>query len=1116
MGTDAEAKASLGGPGLEERPQIRDEPVVAGKELVELPAARDVLILEALGLAFAGRAERPADDLLVDGRELFPHPGEEARDAHETVLDALRARGREREGPAFPREPVVPFGARSLSRDRPERVGKVLLDERDLGLDRELHVEERRPGTAVPGNPSENPGASLLVHQPPGPVDGVHQDAERGILLGRLVRNDRASLISETFGDENDGLLEAETAEEFEDLGLAHLVDRVERVTAFVPRHLRHLHERRTLASRDDGVPDARVEMANRLEKMGYVHETGDELRSPVRRRTNFRSLCYPPGWRASQMNEITLAVRKLARRPAFSLTTLLCLALGIGATTAIGSVIKTLFLESAAVEDLDGLAFFMAMREGVEPFGVSPLEIEAFRDSSRSFRRLGIARTMDGNSVNLTGGERAERVRAAQASAAYFETLGVAPLLGRLFVAEEERFGGPRALLMSHALWTRRFEASPAVVGRVLRVNGEIRTVVGILPERVDLPSKTELWLPLDLDFERLPLDERANHSYMLVGRLEDGVGLDRAETELVAIARDVAAEYPQTNAGWSVALIPFRDLLLGDVQGGMRTLIYALAGAVSLLLVIACVNGAHLFLARCLEQEREIALSAALGASRIDIFRQLFLEGLLLAVGAGVLGSAAALAIVPAFLASSSIHEGAYTNFFRSIEIDGGVLLLALGASLVTAVLFGTIPLVAILGRDPGHTLRSGGRGGSGRSQARLSRLLVVGEVAVSAMLLVGAGLLVRSLAELMKLDLGFRPESMVSAELTLPASEFPGQAERVAFSRRILERARAIPSVVAAGTTTDVPLRLGTWDSRYVIEGTPPPSPGEVPWAAYRAVSPGYLETLGVSLVRGRTFQDADREGAPKVAVVSAELARRALGDADPLGRRIGHPDEIGTESGWSTIVGVVEDVKEDRYNFRIDRPVWYVPYEQVKESGILLNLVLRTRAGSAAVGPEIRSAVKELYPEVVPGELFELEPHVSSVVGAERTGAGVALLLAVLGTILASLGLYGVMAYGVRQRFRELGLRMAVGASPKELSRLVLGDGLRWVGLGLAAGLVGAFLLARLFSSLLFETRPWDPLTYASVGGLFLVVTLAACYFPARRAAATNPVDALRME
>jgi putative ABC transport system permease protein len=465
---------------------------------------------------------------------------------------------------------------------------------------------------------------------------------------------------------------------------------------------------------------------------------------------------------------------------------------------------------------------------------------------------------------------------------------------------------------------------------------------------------------------------------------------------------------------------------------------------------------------------------------------------------------------------MASSPIHEGAYTNFFRAIEVDGGVLALALGASLLTAFLFGTLPLLAVLGRDPGDALRSGGRSGAARSQAKLSRLLVVAEVAVSAMLLVGAGLLVRSLAQLTRLELGFRPESMVSVEFTLPASEFPEQGDRAAFSQRVLASVRSMRDVVAAGTTTDVPLRLGTWDKRYVIEGTPPLEPGEVPWAAYRAVSPGYLEALGVSLVRGRSFQAEDRDGAGKVAIVSRELARRALGDADPVGRAIGNPDDIAEESGRWTIVGVVEDVKEDRYNFRIDRPVWYVPYEQAAESGILLNLVLRTRGGAAGVGSEIRRAVRDLYPEVAPGEVYELEPHVTAVVGAERTATSVALLLAVLGTALASLGLYGVMAYGVRQRFRELGLRMAVGASPKHLSRLVLGDGLRWVAFGLAAGFVGALFLARLFSNLLFETRPWDPFTYGVVAILFLAVTLAACYFPARRASATNPVDALRME
>ncbi|HEY7817049.1 MAG TPA: FtsX-like permease family protein, partial [Vicinamibacteria bacterium] len=442
--------------------------------------------------------------------------------------------------------------------------------------------------------------------------------------------------------------------------------------------------------------------------------------------------------------------------------------------------------------------------------------------------------------------------------------------------------------------------------------------------------------------------------------------------------------------------------------------------------------------------------------------------------------------------------------------------VLAIALGASLLTAFLFGTLPLLAVLGRHPGDALRSGGRSGAARTRARLSRLLVVAEVAISAVLLIGAGLLARSLAALTKLDLGFRPESMLSVEFTLPASDFPAQGDRVAFAERVLERVRSMPGVVAAGTTTDVPLRLGTWDKRYRIRGTPTPEPGEIPWAAYREVSPGYLEALGVRLVSGRTFEKEDREETRKVAVVSRELARRELGDADPIGRTIGVPDEIEGESGGWTIVGVVDDVKEDRYNFRIDRPVWYVSYAQAEDSGILLNLVLRTRGGAGDSGSEIRRVVRELYPEVAPGEIYELEPHVSAVVGAERTGATVALLLGVLGTVLASLGLYGVMAYGVRQRFRELGLRMAVGASPQQLSRLVLRDGLKWVTFGLAAGFASALVLGRFFSSLLFETPPWDPFTYGVVALLFLLITLAACYFPARRAGSTDPVDALRME
>jgi putative ABC transport system permease protein len=815
-------------------------------------------------------------------------------------------------------------------------------------------------------------------------------------------------------------------------------------------------------------------------------------------------------------VRSLQIAIRKLLRRPLYSVPTILCLALGIGATTAIGSVVNALFLQSASVEDLDRVVFFMAMREGTEPFGVSPIEIEAYTARSRSFERLGYARTLDGNTVNLTGGERAERVRAAQSTTAYMETAGIEPFAGRLFLPEEERSGGPRALLVSHSLWSRRFGSDSALVGKTLRVNSEARTVIGILPPGFDLPSKTELWLPLELDFDRLSEADRGSHSYMMVGRLADGVGRERATEDLVAIARGLEAEFPRTNKGWSVALIPFRDLLLGDVRGSIRVAVYALAAAVGLLLLIACANAAHLFLARCVEQDRDIALSAALGASRVQLFGGLFLESFLISIAAGILGSAVALALVPLFMSASPIHEGAYTNFFRAVPIDGRVLALAIGASLLTALLFGSLPILGVLSRDSIGALQAGGRAGRGRAQASWSRLLVGGEVAVSAMLLVGAVLLARSLERLAKLDLGFRPRALESVDFTLPPGDFPRQSDRVEFTRRVLERVRAIQAVESAGTTTDLPLRLGTWDSRYAIEGAPPANPNEIPWAAYRAVSPGYLETLGVTLLKGRTFAPGDREGAPKVAVVTEELASRAWGDGDPIGKRIGHPNEISQEGGWWTVVGVVRDVKEDRYNFRIDRPVWYVPYEQMSDGGPLVNLLLRRREGGAEIASEVRKAVGEAYAEVAPGEFLAIEPHVENVVAAERMATLVALVLAVLGTVLASIGLYGVLAYSVRQRFRELGLRMAMGASPRDLSRLVLGRGLRWTLAGLVVGFAGSFFLARLLSNLLFQTSPRDPLTYAVVALVFAAVAAAACYIPSRRASATNPADALRIE
>lgn len=540
---------------------------------------------------------------------------------------------------------------------------------------------------------------------------------------------------------------------------------------------------------------------------------------------------------------------------------------------------------------------------------------------------------------------------------------------------------------------------------------------------------------------------------------------------------------------------------------------MLYALAGAVGFLLLIACVNAAHLFLARFVEQEREIAVAAALGAGRFELCGQLLAESLVVSFFAGAIGSAVAFTLVPFVMANSSVHEEAYTNVFRAIPIDASVLGFALAVSVLTALLFGSIPALRVLRGDLHSSLKAGAAGGGGRSRRRWSWGLIVFEVAVSITLLVGAGLILQSFKRLSELELGFRAEGLVTMGFTLPDEAFPAREDRVRFSERILERVRALPSIAAAGTTTDVPLDPGTWDTAYFIEGAPPLDPSEEPWAAYRIVSPGYLETLGVTLVRGRTFTKADRAGAEPVAIVSEELARRGWPGEDPLGRRV--RGDVTEE--WRTVVGIVADVKEDAYNFRIDRPVWYVPYAQVgglDESA--LSLLFRSNGDAASGAAEVRRAVSALYPEIAPGEVRQLDARVRAVTASARTGTVVTSLLAVLGTVLASLGLYGVMAYSVRQRFRELGLRMALGASPGELRRLVIGDCLRLTLTGIGGGLIGSVLLGRWLSSLLFEISPYDPGTFVAVALVLLAVSMAACYLPARRASRTDPVTALRAD
>ena len=818
-----------------------------------------------------------------------------------------------------------------------------------------------------------------------------------------------------------------------------------------------------------------------------------------------------------SLWQDLRYGLRTLRARPGFALVAVLTLALGIGANTAIFSAVNALLLRPLPVADEDRLVFGLALREGFDPFGTSFLEYALYRDESKSFVSSGLGAPRQ---FNALGWGDPERLRGSAVMSDYLTTVGVKPVLGRLFVPQDDRPGGPGVALIGHDLWQKRFGGDRDVIGHTLNLEGRSYTVVGVMPPGFDMPYEAEIWVPMQVSIESLPIGQRAANGNEFVGRLKPGVSLAQADAELKALARRLEREYPQIRRGWSYGLVTVRQLLLADLGGRTRLSLLMLVAAVGCLLLICCANVASLLLARGISREGEIAIRLSLGARRGRLVRQLFTESLLLAVIGGAAGVLLAFWMEPVLLALNPIRAVGLGPYLTDFRIDGRVLLFSLAVTLLTGTIFGLAP--ALKAARPGDSLpalkRREQRAGGGSAGRRGLGVLVASEIAVAVTLLVGGGLMVQSFRRLQSVDLGFRPENRLMVDLPLSAAKYPDRDDEVRLMHQVLERVRAVPAVVSAGMTTDVPLALLSLDSVFEVEGRPRVNPADVPITAHRLVTPGYLETLGVTLVRGRFLEEQDRADSPPVVVVSEELVRQAWAGEDPLGRRIRRV-RTGQTGPWMTVVGVVSDVKEDRFNFRIDRPVWYMPYAQSTfplPVSLPLSLVVRTTGNPVAAAPAIREAVHAIDPDLPVAGMMPMQEFLVGVLITERFSAVLMATLAGLGLLLAALGLYGVMAYSVGLRTGEIGLRMALGARPRDVLRLVIVQGLTLVLAGLAVGVGGALALTRLLAGTLYQVSPADPKTFVVVAIVLSGVALLACWLPARRAARVNPMVALRCE
>jgi putative ABC transport system permease protein len=800
---------------------------------------------------------------------------------------------------------------------------------------------------------------------------------------------------------------------------------------------------------------------------------------------------------------DVRYGARMLGRSPAFTAVAVLTLALGIGANTAIFSVVHAVLLRSLPYEDADRLVFLTEWSEQVPEMSFSIANLKDVRDENTVFESLV---GYNGQNLILSGenGE-AERVNGRQATSGLFATLGKQPIVGRPFSAEEDRPGAEGVVLLGEGFWDRRFGRDPGVVGRRLVLNGEPFTVIGVMPGSLHGSWKTvDVFSPLLRLEDRLGGEEnRGNHPGIYVtARLKAGVSEETARGEVKAIAARLAERHPKTNARQSMTLETLHEAFVGD----LRPALMLLAGAVAFVLLIACANVANLLLARAASRGREIAVRGALGAQRGRLLRQLLTESLILSLLGAVLG------VVLAYWGVRGLVASLPANVPRAdeIRVDAWVLAFTAGLAALTALFFGLAPAWKVARVDVQDALREGGRGTPGPAHHRVRNTLVVAQVSLALILLVGAGLMLRSFMRVLAADAGFRAGGVLTASLPLPDSRFPDAARRAEFVRRLVDGVAAVPGVEAAGAA--LPL-LGGWQSSFRLEGRPEPPPGQLPSADITRVTPDYFRAMGVRVLEGRVFTARDTADAPPVAIVDETFARAHYPGESALGRRLRFGALDDEKAKWLEIVGVVGHVK----NYGVDeasRVEVYLPYEQSPVSGV--TLVVRAAADPAALTGSLRAAVKAADPELPLYAVRTLPEIVSDRTAQRRLAATLIAVFAVVALALAAVGIYGVMSYAVAQRTQEIGIRMALGAERREILRMVLRHGTLMAVSGVGLGLAAAFGLARLITSLLFQTSAADPPTFSIVPVVLIAVAVLACWVPARRATRVDPLVALRSQ
>lgn len=808
-------------------------------------------------------------------------------------------------------------------------------------------------------------------------------------------------------------------------------------------------------------------------------------------------------------IQDLRYAVRQLRRRPGFALVAVLTLALGIGATTAIFSAAHAVLFRPLPFPDPDRLVLVWESNPGEGWSDRNPVTGGNFmdwRDQATSFEAMAAFSWHYGVGIADEGAEPV-RVLARRGSPDIFRVLGVSPLHGRV-PSEAEIGAGASGVLLGHGLWRRRYGADPAVVGDRILVHEHPVTVLGVLPPALDVPAlDADLWFPLAFDEE--DRGSRRSHQWQVLARLRPGASVGQAEAEMATIADRIRERHPEFMEGFGTRVVPFRQ----DIVREVRPLLLVLLGVVGTVLLIACANLANLLLARAVARRGELAVRGAIGAGRGRLMRQLLTESGLLAL----LGGAAGIALaIPGMAALLSLAPADIPLLDRA-RLDGTVLGVAAALSVLSTLLFGALPALRAGGTEPDAALR-GARGTPDKSHGALRRRFLQAQVALCVVLLVGAGLLFRSFLELQAVEHGFRAEGLLAVSIDLPHSRYDGTREHVAFYKALLERVQGLPGVISATGTPEPPVVGFNNTFSFVIRGRPRPGarPREDP-VEVRAATPGYFRTLGIPLLRGRALEDSDRADAPLVAVVNESLARALWPAGDAVGARISFDDELPEdERAWIEIVGVAADTRHHGLD-RPAQPALYIPHAQKRWGWMSwMTLLVRTKGEPLALAPAVRAAVWELDDRLPIHRLATMRELYAESQARRRFAAQLLALFAGLALLLGAVGVYGVVSYGVVQRRREFGIRLALGAEVRRIATSVVGEGLRVALIGIGAGVVAALLFTRLLAALLFDVSPHDPLTFAAVAALLVVVAAAASWIPARRAMRLDPMAVLREE